>query len=62
VTYHTTAPSYSVSGRPGGYQRIGGFRLDECATYGCLLELTIQLAIIFLGKQILNNVVELGVP
>lgn len=52
----------NISGYPGNYARIGGIRLDECATYGCLLELTIQLAIIFLGKQILNNVVELSVP
>ncbi|XP_064396523.1 anoctamin-7-like isoform X2 [Halichondria panicea] len=52
----------NISGYPGNYNRLGGTRLDECATYGCLLELTIQLAIIFLGKQILNNVVEIGVP
>jgi hypothetical protein len=27
-----------------------------------MLELTIQLGIIFVGKQILNNATELGVP
>ena len=52
----------SFTGYPGGYERIGGLRLDECAAYGCLLELTIQLGIIMIGKQILNNVAELGVP
>ena len=30
--------------------------------YGCLIELCLQLAIVFLGKQILNNAKELGVP
>lgn len=50
------------TGYPGGYLRLGPFRLDECSAYGCLLELTIQLAIIFLGKQILNDISELGVP
>ena len=34
----------------------------QCSTYGCLLELTIQLSVVMLGKQTLNNVVELGVP
>ncbi|XP_019861048.1 PREDICTED: anoctamin-7-like isoform X1 [Amphimedon queenslandica] len=50
------------TGYPGGYDRIGSLRLDECSAYGCLLELTIQLAIIFLGKQVLNDISELGVP
>ena len=53
---------FSFTGYPGGYNRIGGLRLDECAAYGCLLELTIQLGIIMVGKQVLNNAVELGVP
>ena len=53
---------HSLSGSPGDYQRIGGLRVDECATYGCLFELTIQLAIIMVGKQILNNVQELSLP
>lgn len=56
------ASMHSLTGAPGGYQRIGPLRLDECATYGCLLELTIQLAIIFVGKQILNNAQEIGLP
>jgi len=34
----------------------------QCSTYGCLLELTIQLSVVMLGKQFLNNCVELGVP
>ena len=50
------------TGHPGNYIRIGMYRLDECSTYGCLLELTIQLAIIFVGKQVLNDIMELGKP
>ena len=53
---------FSFVGYPGKYNYIGTVRLDECPTYGCFLELTIQLVIILLGKQILNNCVELGVP
>ena len=53
---------HSFTGYPGGYNRIGNVRLDDCAAYGCLLELTIQLGIIMIGKQILNNLTELGVP
>ena len=53
---------HSVAGAPGGYTRIATLRLDECATYGCLLELTIQLGIIMVGKQVLNNCQELALP
>lgn len=55
-------PSPSVVGYPGNYQRIGRLRLEECATYGCFLEVTIQLAIILCGKQIMYNFIELGIP
>ena len=59
---HFSSAAPSLSGHPGDFQRVGGLRLDECSTYGCLLELTIQLGIIFVGKQILNNATELGIP
>ena len=56
----------SISGSPGNYARLGvpalRLRVDECATYGCLFGLTIQLAIIMVGKQILNNVQEISFP
>lgn len=52
----------NLVGFPGAFNRIGSVRLDECPTYGCFLELTIQLVIILLGKQILNNFMELGLP
>ena len=52
-----------LTGYPGHYTRIGHeFRLDECSPSGCLIELTMQLAIIMVGKQILNNVIEIVLP
>jgi hypothetical protein len=52
----------NIVGYPGKYNRIGIIRLEECSTYGCFLELTIQLVIILCGKQILYQAIELGVP
>ncbi|KAL5475674.1 hypothetical protein EMCRGX_G025519 [Ephydatia muelleri] len=52
----------NFAGYPGGYFKLGRARLEECSTYGCLLELTIQYGIIMIGKQALNNGVELGIP
>ncbi|XP_045542104.1 anoctamin-1 isoform X5 [Papilio machaon] len=49
-------------GRPGDYVRLFGHRQEECAPGGCLLELSIQLAIIMVGKQFINTVVEMLLP
>ncbi|CAK1600273.1 unnamed protein product [Parnassius mnemosyne] len=49
-------------GRPGDYVRLFGHRQEECAPGGCLLELSIQLAIIMIGKQFINTVVEMMMP
>ncbi|CAH2069036.1 unnamed protein product, partial [Iphiclides podalirius] len=49
-------------GRPGDYVRLFGHRQEECAPGGCLLELSIQLAIIMVGKQFINTVVEMMMP
>ncbi|EGD72461.1 hypothetical protein PTSG_11592 [Salpingoeca rosetta] len=49
-------------GRPGAYTKLLGYRQDECPPYGCMLELTIQLAIIMVGRQIINNIVEMLLP
>ncbi|KAG6456927.1 hypothetical protein O3G_MSEX010018 [Manduca sexta] len=49
-------------GRPGGYVRFFGHRQEECAPGGCLLELSIQLAIIMVGKQFINTIVEMMMP
>uniref|UniRef100_A0A8C9WID1 Anoctamin n=1 Tax=Scleropages formosus TaxID=113540 RepID=A0A8C9WID1_SCLFO len=52
------------AGRPGDYVYIfNGFRMEECAPGGCLIELCIQLSIIMLGKQLIqNNIFEIGIP
>lgn len=34
----------------------------QCAPGGCLLELSIQLAIIMIGKQFINTIVEMMMP
>ncbi|XP_010609910.1 anoctamin-2 [Fukomys damarensis] len=51
-------------GRPGSYLYVfDGYRMEECAPGGCLMELCIQLSIIMLGKQLIqNNIFEIGVP
>lgn len=50
------------NGYPGNYSSFFGLRPDECADYGCLLELTIQLSIIMVGKQIIGNITEFIIP
>ncbi|XP_064600079.1 anoctamin-1-like isoform X3 [Liolophura sinensis] len=50
-------------GRPGKYNTLFGARQEECEPGGCLIELCIQLAIIMIGKQLIqNNLVELVIP
>ncbi|CAB3245430.1 unnamed protein product [Arctia plantaginis] len=49
-------------GRPGAYVKFFGHRQEECAPGGCLLELSIQLAIIMVGKQFINTIVEMMMP
>ena len=51
-----------VIGRPGAYHRIFGLRQEECGPGGCLFELFVQLAIIMIGKQAMNTVMELVMP
>ena len=51
----------SFSGYPGNYNRIFGYRLEEC-TGGCLAELSQQLIIIMIGKQIISNMIEFIIP
>lgn len=45
-------------GHPGKYNKLFGFRQEECSPGGCLMELFIQLSIIMIGKQAINAVVE----
>lgn len=50
-------------GYPAKYNRIfNKFRQEECNPGGCLMELTLQLAIIMIGKQAINAVTEMLVP
>ncbi|XP_042894879.1 anoctamin-5 isoform X2 [Parasteatoda tepidariorum] len=49
-------------GHPGNYKLLFGYRQEECGTGGCLMELAIQLAIIMVGKQALNNLMEVLMP
>lgn len=45
-------------GTPKNYNRFWDFRQEECGLGGCLMELMIQLAIIMIGKQFLNALLE----
>lgn len=50
------------AGRPGDYNTFFGARQEECQGT-CLMELCIQLAIIFVGKQLIqNNLMEILLP
>ncbi|CRK98840.1 CLUMA_CG011990, isoform A [Clunio marinus] len=49
-------------GTPAKYNRVFGLRQEECSPGGCLMELFIQLAIIMIGKQALNALIEMALP
>merc|ERR1719429_1066314 len=50
-------------GYPGHYKHIfGSLRNEECGNGGCLIELAQQLAVIMVGKQIINNAQEILIP
>ncbi|XP_046382503.1 anoctamin-1-like isoform X1 [Ischnura elegans] len=49
-------------GYPKKYTRIFNLRQEECNPGGCLMELCMQLAIIMVGKQALNTVLEMFMP
>ncbi|XP_012289037.1 anoctamin-4 [Orussus abietinus] len=49
-------------GYPKKYNRILGYRQEECSPGGCLMELCIQLAIIMIGKQGLYTAMEMILP
>lgn len=51
------------SGTPALYVTFFGARQEECQGGSCLTELCIQLAIIFVGKQLIqNNLMEIFIP
>ncbi|KAK3592593.1 hypothetical protein CHS0354_001760 [Potamilus streckersoni] len=49
-------------GYPGNYTHFFGLRSEDCNNGGCLIELAQQLAVIMIGKQIINNIQEVFVP
>ncbi|KAF5304573.1 hypothetical protein FQA39_LY09624 [Lamprigera yunnana] len=49
-------------GYPAKYNRIFGYRQEECNPGGCLFELTLQLAIIMIGKQAVTSILEILLP
>lgn len=48
-------------GYPGNYLKVFGYRQEECQG-SCMMELTIQLVLIMIGKQIASNVKEFLLP
>ncbi|XP_039491220.1 anoctamin-1 isoform X3 [Drosophila santomea] len=49
-------------GHPGEYNKLFDYRQEECSSGGCLTELCIQLAIIMVGKQAFNTILEVYLP
>jgi len=49
-------------GTPNEYTRFMSWRQEECSPGGCFIELCIQLAIIFMGKQFMLSVMEYYMP
>ncbi|XP_059085679.1 anoctamin-7-like isoform X3 [Tigriopus californicus] len=50
-------------GYPGHYKHIfGNLRNEDCSNGGCLIELAQQLAVIMVGKQMINNAQEVLIP
>merc|ERR1719427_2453414 len=49
-------------GTPDEYTRIMSWRQEECSPGGCFIELCIQLAIIFIGKQFMLSIMEYYMP
>merc|ERR1719333_1815130 len=51
-------------GSPGHYHNIMGSNLrnEDCGNGGCLIELAQQLAVIMIGKQVINNAQEIIIP
>ncbi|KAH8318896.1 hypothetical protein KR074_011515 [Drosophila pseudoananassae] len=49
-------------GHPGQYNKLFDYRQEECSSGGCLTELCIQLAIIMVGKQAFNTILEVYLP
>ncbi|XP_008472434.1 anoctamin-5-like [Diaphorina citri] len=49
-------------GYPAKYTRVFNLRQEECSPGGCFMELSIQLAVIMVGQQTFNSIVEMFIP
>lgn len=49
-------------GRPGKYNTFLSYQQEECGLGGCFVELSIQLAIIMVGKQAFSAISEMALP
>ncbi|XP_077494206.1 anoctamin 1 isoform X4 [Amblyomma americanum] len=49
-------------GRPGKYNTFLSYQQEECGIGGCFVELSIQLAIIMVGKQAFSALSEMALP
>ncbi|XP_036611726.1 anoctamin-7 [Trichosurus vulpecula] len=49
-------------GYPGNYSTFFGIRNENCIHGGCLVELAQEMLVIMVGKQILNNLLEILLP
>lgn len=54
--------SSRIVGYPGNYNRIGAGRMEGCDPSGCFIELCIQLAVIMVGKQLINSISKFAMP
>eukprot|EP00123_Amoebidium_parasiticum_P015504 comp23001_c0_seq1/m.36670 comp23001_c0_seq1/g.36670 ORF comp23001_c0_seq1/g.36670 comp23001_c0_seq1/m.36670 type:complete len:961 (-) comp23001_c0_seq1:920-3802(-) len=50
------------TGIPTDPQTMFGVPVEGCAPSGCMAELTIQLLIIMLGRQLFSAIIEIGIP
>ena len=51
-----------LTGRPSNYNRLFGYRQEECAPEGCFMEVAVQMAMVFLGKQQILQLMEYYIP
>merc|ERR1719245_1897249 len=49
-------------GTPNDRTRLFGYRQEECSPGGCFMELSIQMAMIFVGKQFFLQILEYYMP
>ena len=49
-------------GTPNDRTRLFGYRQEECSPGGCFMELSIQMAMIFVGKQFFLQIMEYYMP